>query len=51
MDTLDIFALSGLEWVYDKVERRYGRVAAWLVTVALAGLFVAAIVALVVAVS
>ena len=29
---LDIFALSGLEWLYDRVEGRYGRAAAWLVT-------------------
>ena len=33
---LDIFALSGLEWVYDRVEDRFGRVAAWVVTMALA---------------
>ena len=32
---LDIFALSGLEWIFDKVETRYGRTAAWLATAAL----------------
>ena len=38
---LDIFAQSGLEWVYDRVERRYGRAVAWLVTLALAGAMIA----------
>jgi len=33
---LDVVALSGLEWVYDKVEDRYGRAAAWVVTTTLA---------------
>ena len=33
---LDIFALSGIEWVYDRVEDRFGRAAAWFVTMALA---------------
>lgn len=33
---LDIFALFGLEWVYDRVEDRFGRGAAWFVTIALA---------------
>jgi hypothetical protein len=32
---LDIFALSGLEWVYERVKGRFGRVAAWIVTMAL----------------
>lgn len=36
VDKLDIFALSGLEWGYDRVEDRFGRVAAWVVTMALA---------------
>src|SRR5260221_14703996 len=36
VDMLDIFALSGLEWVYDRVEDRFGRVAAWFVTMTLA---------------
>lgn len=29
---LDILAVTGLEWLYDIVENRYGRVAALLVT-------------------
>lgn len=33
---LDILALSGLEWVYDQVEGRFGRPAAWVITIALA---------------
>jgi hypothetical protein len=33
---LDIFALSGLEWVYDRVEDRHGRAAAWVATTTLA---------------
>jgi hypothetical protein len=41
MDMLDIVAESGLEWIYDKVERRYGRAAAWLATLALAAAIVA----------
>ena len=36
MDMLDIVALCGLELVYDKVEDRYGRAAAWIVTILLA---------------
>ena len=43
---LDIFAVSGLEWVYDKIEDRYGCAAAWLVTPGLAGIILAAIVAI-----
>ena len=43
---LDIFAVSGLEWVYDKMEDRYGRAATWLVTAGLAGIILAAIVAI-----
>ncbi|HVJ72283.1 MAG TPA: hypothetical protein VM531_12380 [Sphingomicrobium sp.] len=50
MDILDIVALSGLEWVYDKVEDRHGRAAAWLVTLTLAAAMLAAIVAVVMAV-
>jgi hypothetical protein len=46
MDMLDIFALSGLEWVYDKVERRYGRPAAWFVTIMLTVGLVAAVIAI-----
>ena len=33
---LDVFALSGLEWLYDRVDDRFGRVAAWVVTMVLA---------------
>ena len=36
MDMLDVLALTGLEWLYDRVEDRYGRAAAWLVTSATA---------------
>jgi hypothetical protein len=36
VDMLDILALTGLEWLYDRIEDRYGRRAAWLVTSALA---------------
>ena len=32
VDMLDILAVTGLEWLYDIVENRYGRVAALLVT-------------------
>ena len=31
MDMLDVFAIFGLDWVYDKVEDRYGRAAASVV--------------------
>jgi hypothetical protein len=44
MDMLDIVALLGLEWVFDKVEDRYGRAAAWIVTTGLAVAFLGAIV-------
>ena len=44
MDMLDIVALSGLEWVYDKVDDRYGRAAAWVVTTVLAFSVLAAMV-------
>ena len=33
---LDIIALTGLDWLYDIVENRYGRVAASVTTIALA---------------
>jgi hypothetical protein len=46
---LDIFAVSGLEWVYDKVEDRYGRAAALLVTTALAFAILGAALALILA--
>ena len=44
MDMLDIFALSGLEWVYDKVQERFGRAAAFLVTGALMAAILGAII-------
>jgi hypothetical protein len=34
MDALDLFNLLGFGWLYDRVEHRYGRGAALLVTVA-----------------
>jgi hypothetical protein len=36
MEMLDILALTGLDRLYDRVEGRYGRTAAWLVTSATA---------------
>ena len=36
MDTLDFFALSGLEWIYEKLEDRFGRAVAWVGTLVLA---------------
>lgn len=39
---LDILALSGLEWLYERVEDRYGRGAAWAITLTV-GLSVIAI--------
>jgi hypothetical protein len=35
MDMPDLVAEGALRWVYDKVEARFGRAAAWLVTIAL----------------
>jgi hypothetical protein len=29
MEMSDIFLIAGLEWIYDKIENRFGRVAAW----------------------
>lgn len=43
---LDVVALMGLEWVYVKVEERYGRAAAWVVTITLAVAMLAAGVAI-----
>lgn len=40
MDALDIGGL--FEWLHDRVEERWGKLAAWLVTLALVGGFVAA---------
>lgn len=50
MDMLDVVALCGLEWVYDKVENRYGTAAAWIVTIALAALMLGAIIAVIIAI-
>lgn len=50
MDMLDIFASSGLEWVYTKAEDRFGRVAAWLVTATLMAAILAAVVAVMMAI-
>jgi hypothetical protein len=50
MEMMDIVAWCGLEWVYDKVEHRYGRAAAWLVTLTLGVAFLAACVAVLVAI-
>ena len=35
MDTSDIFLVAALEWVYDKLEGRFGRAVAWGGTVLL----------------
>jgi Na+/melibiose symporter-like transporter len=32
---IDILAFAGLDWLYDRIEGRYGRGVAWLVTFAL----------------
>lgn len=47
---LDIVTLTGLEWVYDKVEERHGRAAAWVATITLAVALLAALVAVLVAI-
>ena len=46
MEGLDVVALCGLEWVFDKVEDRWGLAAAWLVTGALAATVLGGIVAI-----
>lgn len=46
MDMMHFF-LSGLEWVYDTVEDRFGRAAAWIVTAALSAAFIAAMIAII----
>ena len=48
---LDIFALSGMEWVHGKVEVRFGGGMAWVVTIALATAFVGAIFAVLMSVN
>ena len=47
---LDVVALCGLEWVYDKVEERHGTAAAWLATIALAAIMLGAIIAVLIAI-
>ena len=47
---MDIVSLLGFEWVYDKVEARFGPVAAWLVTIALTLILLGAAVAILIAV-
>ena len=49
MDMLDVVALCGLEWAYDKVEERYGTAAAWVVTIAVAALMGGALIAVILA--
>ena len=46
---LDVVALCGLEWVYDKVAERNGT-AAWLATIALAAITLGAIIAVLIAI-
>jgi len=41
MESLDIGSL--FEWAYDVVEKRWGRLAAWLVTLALVGVLAAGV--------
>ena len=48
LDLADIFALSGLGLLYDKIEARYGRLAAWLVTLAIALGIIATLIAILV---
>ena len=48
MDMADIGILAGLEWIYDRVEERFGKLAAWLVTLGLTSAIFAAIVAAVI---
>ena len=45
MDMADIGVLAALEWIYDKVEQRFGKLAAWVVTLGLTAVIVAAIAA------
>ncbi len=49
MDMMDVVAACGLEWLYDKVEKRYGKAAAWCVTIFLTAVFVAVCVGIVLA--
>jgi hypothetical protein len=40
---MDWIAWTGLEWLYDEIEERFGVAAAWLVTIVVAGGIVAAV--------
>lgn len=48
MDFLDIFALDGLKWVYDRVQQRHGTAVALLVTLVLTAAVLGLCVALIV---
>jgi TRAP-type mannitol/chloroaromatic compound transport system permease small subunit len=30
----DLFVMMWIDWIYDPIEERYGRAAAWIVTIA-----------------
>lgn len=47
----DLLILTWIEWVYDKLEDRYGRVTAWLVTVGTALMLIGILVWVLVALS
>ena len=47
---LDVVALCGLEWLYDKVEERHGTVATWLVTIALAAIILGVVIVVIIAI-
>jgi hypothetical protein len=47
---MDIVSLLGFEWIYDKVDARFGPVAAWLVTIVLTVALLGAGVAVLIAV-
>jgi len=32
METSDIFLVAALEWIYDRLEERFGRAVAWIGT-------------------
>ena len=50
LDGLDIVALCGLDWVYDRVESRYGRVVAFVAALTLGFAILAGLVAALIAV-
>jgi hypothetical protein len=45
MDMSDIAFLAALEWIYDKVDDRFGKLAAWLVMLGLATIVIGLVVA------